>query len=182
MINQELRTGVTEEYEDISYKYLPLEYLREMGKKLAYFLDSGHVITIDPTLPQSTSCWYYSEPIKKIYINLAPSYADMLNMDDLGSEDLRDDIGVDIIRQQIAKRFAELRQVKVVYLYESADGFEVNTVMKSRHYQSRRCLYAKQLQIHDLYPDIDIDFNVIFTNDEILESDLPEEAIICFSR
>lgn len=182
MSGQNLQTSVTGEYDKFSYKNMLAEYLKEISKKMANCSDFDNIEVPDQAMPQSTSSWDYCEPARKIFINLAPSYADTLNMEDLGSENLVNNISVDTLGQQIAKRFAELNQVKAVYLYEGPDGIEVNTIMKSRHYQSRRCLYSKQLQIHDLYPEIDIDFNIIFSKDEIPESDLPGEAIICFSR
>ena len=73
---------------------------------------------------------------------------------------------IERIEQEITSLFLTLKQVKNITVLKSADGLNVTvtTILKSRHYNSCRSLYAKQLQIHDMFPDVNIDFNVIFDN------------------
>ena len=72
------------------------------------------------------------------------------------------------IEHEITTLFLTLKQVKNITMFKSADGLDitVTTILKSRHYNSIKSLYKKQLQIHDMFPDVDIDFNIIFENND----------------
>jgi len=68
------------------------------------------------------------------------------------------------ISYEINSLFLTLKQVKNITILKSADGLNVtvNTILKSKHYNSRQSLYKKQLQIHDMFPEVNIDFSVVF--------------------
>jgi len=66
------------------------------------------------------------------------------------------------IKEEIIESFNKLKQVKTIHFHGNRDHFGVVTLLKSRHYNSRQCLYEKQLQIHDMFPGVNIEFNIIF--------------------
>lgn len=86
------------------------------------------------------------------------------------------------LKKSIADQFGGIRQVKAVYISPHKDYVEVNTVLQTRDRQTRDKLFSHQLQIHDAFPTLLIDFRVTFSSQGISARDLPPDAIVCFSK
>lgn len=95
-----------------------------------------------------------------------------------------EEVALDLNRfkEQVASVLGELREVRAVYIFPHDDCYEVYTVLGTRDHRIRNRLFAKELAIHDLFPEALLDFKVSMSPTLPTSKDLPKNAIKCLSR
>jgi len=149
---------------------------------------SEYVVVIRDVASQKellgTRCWpVVEEPQELIDTNPATVPADIRHgvyAPIVTQEDEKMDIKR--LKESIADQFGRLSQIKAVYLFPHKDYVEVHTILRTRDRRTRDKLFSQQLQIHDAFPNLLIDFRVIFSSQGISARDLPSDAIVCFSK
>ena len=113
---------------------------------------------------------YFITSDKPIETGLCIKNAEKTNMD------------VNSVKNSIIQNFSEMNQIKAVYFLLQEDYIEIYTVLNTRNRRIRNSLFSHQLRIHDQFPDILLDFNVVFSvsDDEI--NDIPSDATVCIFR
>lgn len=98
--------------------------------------------------------------------------------------EISDEVALDLNRfkEQVASVLGELREVRAVYIFPHDDCYEVYTVLGTRDRRIRNRLFAKELAIHDLFPEALLDFKVSMSPTLPTSKDLPKNAIKCLSR
>ena len=143
----------------------------------------GSILWIMPTQENNTTSWALVG--RPRYSPLIPKdiEADKLRYSFLVDES-NGEIAVDLdnFRRTVANLLGELREVRAVFIVPHDGYFQVETYLRSRDRDVRRNLFSKQLDIHDRFPDISIDFKVSFSSKLPTFRDLPENAIRCLAR
>ena len=73
--------------------------------------------------------------------------------------------------------FKGIGNIRAVYLFPHRDYIEVNTLLKSRDRRARKKLFTHQLRVHEAFPEMPLDFKVIFSKATIPPQDLPKDAV-----
>jgi|GEM_PF-5880072 len=168
-----LGTGISDSYPAIKHF--------DTSSSHSYFV----VINRDSVSPRElpgTPSWLVEEAKRLIDTNLATIVADY--RDDATVPTVEEDDKMDIgrLKESIADQFGKLNQIEAVYLFPHKDYVEVHTVLRTRNRRIRDRLFSYELRIHDAFPNLLIDFRVIFSSHDISTRDLPSDTIVCFSR
>jgi len=89
---------------------------------------------------------------------------------------------VDSLRRSIQAIIGAVPEVGAVYILPEDDGFTVYTHLQTPDRVVRRQLFSLQLQIHELFPNIELDFRVSFAPEAPSPDDFPSDAILCVFR